>query len=93
MAHDGLVQLLLSAPDSQIDTSIKRLIERWSDPPKALEILEALDGCVHAAAASGFATSVLEALYAGALKREGTRHEDVVALATWRNGEPGGATP
>ena len=78
-------ELLLEAPDSQLDASMKPLIKKWSDPPTAIQILEVLDFCIHGALASGFVVAVLQVQYDVALKREGKRHEDMVPLATWRN--------
>ena len=80
-----LVDLLLKAPDSQLDASMKPLIEKWSDPPKAIEILEVLDHCIHGSLASGFLVAALQAVYASTLKAEGTTHEALLPRATWRN--------
>ena len=80
-----LSELLLTAPDSQLDASMKPLIKQWSDPPSALQVLEVLDHCIHGALASGFVVAVLQVEYDVALKREGKTHQDMVPLATWRD--------
>lgn len=82
-----LIDLLLEAPDSQLDATMKPLIKEWSDPPKALEILKVLDTCVYGALASGFTITALRMLYDSAVKQEGTTHEEVAKSASWRNHE------
>lgn len=79
-----IVQLLLEAPDNQLDEQAKVFIRQWDEVPTALQILKVLDICVHAALASSFAMSVLNVMYENALKAEGKKHEDLVPLATWR---------
>jgi hypothetical protein len=81
----SLVDLLLEAPDDQLDSGLKPYIEGWSNPPKALEILEVLDKAIYGGLASAFVISVLQSLYDGAVRDEGTTHEAVVKLATWRD--------
>ena len=77
-------KLLLTAPDGQLDASMRPLIEKWDSPAKAIQVLEVLDHCVHASLASGFTVRLLQMLYDAALKNEGVTHEDVAKLATWR---------
>ena len=77
-------EILLEAPDSIIDASMKPLIEKWSDPTKALEILEVLDYCIHGSLAAGFVVSTLQILYNEALQKEGLTHEELTKSATWR---------
>ena len=79
-----IIQFLLVAPDTQLDASMKPFIQKWSDPPTALQILEVLDHCVHASLASGLVINVLDTLYSIACKDEKISHEEVVKLATWR---------
>lgn len=80
-----IVEGLLAAPESQLDPSMKPLIEKWADDPTPIQVLEVLDHCVHGALASGFVIQVLEILLRDALKREGITYEMVVEKATWRN--------
>jgi len=79
-----IVQLLLEAPDNQLDEQAKVFIKQWDEVPTALQILKVLDICVYAALASSFTMSVLNVMYENALRAEGKKHEDLVSLATWR---------
>jgi hypothetical protein len=81
---NNLKQLLLEAPDSQLDAQMKPLIKKWSDSPAPIEILEVLDLCIHAGLASGVVVNVLQILYDDACKSNNTTHEEVVKLAIWR---------
>lgn len=81
--------MLLAAPDTQLDAQMFPLIEKWSDPATALQILEVLDQCIFASLASGFTVRLLQMLYDAACANEKTTHEEVVKLATWRNGLAG----
>jgi hypothetical protein len=81
---DQLKQQLLTAPDSQLDAKVKPLIEKWSSPPKALEILEVLDMCVHGSSASGFVVNLLEVMLDASINEENTTYEKIVSQATWR---------
>ena len=80
-----IVDHLLSAPDSQLDASMKPLIKKWADPTPPLQILEVLDHCIYGALASGFVITLLQIEYDAACTRDKTPHEEVVKLATWRN--------
>ncbi len=81
----GIKDLLLEAPDTQLDPSMKPLIKKWNDCcPTALQVLEVLDQCINASLASGFVVEVLQRLYNEALRTEKSTHEEVVKLATWR---------
>lgn len=80
-----IIEHLLKAPDRQLDAQMKPLIEKWSDPPTALQVLEVLDYCIHGSLASGFVVSVLQILYDMRCKAEGVTHEQLEPLATWRN--------
>jgi hypothetical protein len=84
MWNSGLKQLLLDAPDSQMDASMKSFIQKWPDPPTSLHVLEVLDRIIFAALASGFVVRLMQVLYDDACKREGTTHESNVSLAIWR---------
>ncbi len=76
--------LLLDAPDSQLDKSLKPLIQKWSEPPSALSILEVLDKAVHGGLASKFAMEVCEILLKDALMRENITLDNLVKQASWR---------
>ena len=79
-----MIEHLLRAPDHELDAQMKPLIEKWSEPPTALQVLEVLDYTIHGALASGFVVAVLQALYDIRCKEEGTTHEEVEKLAEWR---------
>lgn len=79
-----LKQILLTAPDSQLDHCMFPLIEKWNDIPTALQILEVLDHCIHASLASGVVITVLQTLLDNALAGEKKTLEEVVEHAHWR---------
>ena len=81
-----LKELLLQAPDGHIAQSALLTIEKWDEEPKAIQILETLDMCVHYGLSSGFATGVLEMLLNRALELENKTYEEIVELAVWRKG-------
>lgn len=79
-----MITLLLEGSDDMLDPSMKTLIRKWSDPPKAIEVLEVLDHCVHGSLCTGIVMTVLNVIYEKACKDEGVTNEDVVKLAVWR---------
>lgn len=79
-----LIEHLLNAPDSQLDAVMKPLIEKWSDPPTPIQVLEVLDHCINGSLSSGFVVQVLQIMYDIACKASGTTHEDVIKNAAWR---------
>ncbi len=81
---DTIQGLLTRLSNNQIDASMIPLLEKWSDPPTALQVLEVLDQCIHGSLASGLVVTVLQAAYDQALAREATTHEVIVRGATWR---------
>ena len=78
-------KILLTAPDTQLDASMKPLIEKWSDPPTPIQVLEVLDHCIHGALASGIVITVLQLMYKDICTQANTPHEEVVKNAAWRN--------
>lgn len=78
-------ELLLSAPQSQLSKHARALVFRWSEPPKAVEVLEVLDKCVHFAWSSGFVVTMLELELNEAMRREGTTLEALENDAVWRD--------
>ena len=75
---------LLKMSDDSLDDIARQIIEKWSDTPKAIEILHALDMCVNGALATGTITYALQMVYDEALKAEGIAHSDCVKHAFWR---------
>ena len=54
-----LTDLLCSGSDRQLDASMHPLIRAWEDPPKAVQVLEVLDLCIHDSLCSEFIVRVL----------------------------------
>lgn len=79
-----IVNHLLSAPDTQLDASMKPLIQKWSVPPAPLELLEVLDFCINGSLASGFVVTLLQIYYKEACAQHGLDHEEVAKQAPWR---------
>jgi len=77
-------EIFLEAPDIQLDASMKPLVEKWSTPPKAIEILEVLDWCIFGSLASGLIVTLLQNMYAEAVIKEKVSHEELGRLAVWR---------
>lgn len=80
----ALVKLLLQSSDYALDGQLKALIRGWSNPPKAIEVLEVVDLGIHGARATGIVIASLQALYDQQCAAECTSHEEVVKRATWR---------
>jgi hypothetical protein len=80
-----LKELLLQAPDGQLDSSLHPLIQAWDEEPTSLQVLEVLDQAVYAGLVSDFVLSVLNYMLEIAIAREKTTYEAVVQQATWRN--------
>jgi hypothetical protein len=72
---------------------MKPLVEKWSSPAKAIEILEVLDWCINGSLASGLVVTLLQKLYDAALETEGVTHADMEKLATWRGPPPADKGP
>lgn len=82
-----LKQLLLQAPDSELDSCMFPLIEKWNDTPTAIQVMEVLDHCVHSALASGFVIALLETMVETALKEENLTRDQLIEKAIWRQVE------
>ena len=78
-------KILLTAPDTQLDASMKLIVEKWSDPPTPIQVLEVLDHCIHGALASGMVVTMLQLMYKEVLAQANATHEEVVKSASWRN--------
>ena len=78
-------EVWLEAPEEQMSSSIKNIIrEKWHDEPTAIQILEAVDHCVHWGASSDFVVTALNTYMHAALKSEGKTYEQLVTEAVWR---------
>lgn len=82
---DGLVKLLLEAPDTQMDSNLKKSIEQWTTPePKSIEVLKTLDECVYSSQGSGFVVMALETVFKSCCLNENVSEEEIISQATWR---------
>lgn len=80
-----LKELLLTAPDSQLDAAMKTLVKAWDNEPTPIQLLEVLDHCIHGSMSSGMIVTLLQLTYKQACENALTTHEEVVKNATWRN--------
>jgi hypothetical protein len=82
----NLIELLLVAPEDQLDPSMLPLIEKWDRPtPKAVQVLEVLDKCIYSAVCTDFVVGVFQTIYDNALENEKTTHAEIEKLAVWRD--------
>lgn len=77
--------ILVNAPMTQLDDVAREMIKKWSEPPKAIEVLEVLDKCIFTSLASDFVVTLLQIVYELACKNENTSHDILVQSAVWRN--------
>lgn len=76
--------MLLDAPDRTLDASMFPLIQKWSDPPRAIEILEVVDKCIYGSLAANWVVYMLQTRLDSALETEGIPYDSMLPLATWR---------
>jgi hypothetical protein len=76
--------MLLSAPDSQLDQSMRELIMVWDDEPTSLQILEVLDKVIYSALGSDFVVTMLQIFLETTMAKENTTLEKIVPGAYWR---------
>lgn len=81
---DNFKTLLLQAPDTQLDSSVKELVKNWSEPATSLQVLEALDKTIYGSLGSGFTVKVLQMVLEEALIRENQTLESILPQAYWR---------
>jgi hypothetical protein len=77
---------LLKFSDNSLDPSMKTLIYSWGTPVTAIEVLKVVDLCINGALASDIIVYFMQKVYELALEREKKTHEDMLPLATWREG-------
>ena len=81
-----IIELLLVAPEDQLDPSMLPLIEKWDRPiPKAVQVLEVLDKCMFCSLCTDFVIGVFQTIYDNALENEKTTHAEIEKLAVWRD--------
>lgn len=76
--------MLLSAPDSQLDQSMRELIMVWDDEPTSLQILEVLDKVIYSSLGSDFVVTMLQIFLETTMAKENTTLEKIVPGAHWR---------
>jgi len=88
MSHP-IVKLLLQCPaDSRLmEPSLSEDIKKWSDPPRAVEVLETLDKIVYCGLCAPMIQILYEKLLNEQIESEGTTMEELEKLATWRDKE------
>lgn len=79
-----LKELLLKAPNSQIDDNAKSKVREWKLPLTALQILRVLDFCAEGSNASDFVMSMLNGHMFRLIKEENTTFDEICKQATWR---------
>lgn len=77
---------LLLAPPYQLNPSVRPLIEKWSDCPTALQILEVVDKCIYASLANKFTLNVMQKMLDVAMSTENITMTDLEPQAVWRKG-------
>jgi hypothetical protein len=72
--------------EREISSALVEDMRKWSDPPKALEILYSLDINAYGALSSPFVTRILNMLLEEAQKAEGVTYQELCtrAEAMWR---------
>lgn len=88
MTHP-IVEILMQCPaDSRMmEPSLLEDIKKWSDPPRAIEVLETLDKIVYGSLCAPMIQMLYEKLLDEQIEAEGTTMEDLIKLATWRDKE------
>jgi hypothetical protein len=81
---NNLKQLLLEAPEEQLDRSMITLIEQWDEPPRAIQILEVVDMCIYYGLSSDFVVASLQVMLDAAMINEQTTLEQLEQRAVWR---------
>ena len=81
--EQGLVDMLLEAPESQIDFWVKEDIKGMGLNPTALDILFVLDQMVFFSGASDFIVSVFEGMLGVAILKENTSLDELKEKINW----------
>lgn len=83
-----MVQALLKFSDRSLDPAMKEKMRGWSDPPRAIEVLEVVDKIIFGSLATGVILSTLQMGLDQLIEREGITHEELVKDAVWRISYP-----
>ena len=85
MDYAKLRDLLLQAPNNELDSVAKVWISKWGDKPDPASILYVLDMCVNGSLCTDFCITVMDAMLKEVIREENTTMEEVVKNAHWRN--------
>lgn len=78
-----LVDLILEAPDSQLDESVFNDIKGWNLEPSALDILFILDKIVYFSLGSEFTVSMFGMVLAQAMIEEDIDMDELTSQRNW----------
>ena len=86
---DMRAQLLKAPKDSSsgrgpLDDVAIQDIEKWSEHPKAIEILHTLDICAYGGLASGMMMQIMQMMLNECLKIENISYDELLKDASWR---------
>ena len=79
IAFEKFRSCLLSAPADEIHPSVFPLLEKLSNPPKSVELLDLLIKCSGEDLMSSFSKELIGQLYVVICHMEGVTHEEVKA--------------
>ncbi len=77
--------LFLTAPNEQIDDTLKDRVRDWGTVPQAIELLQVLDYAIMYSLASEFSVSILQIAFKVALENEQKTIQDLLPQAWWRD--------
>lgn len=77
--------LFLTAPNEQVDDTLKDRIRDWNTVPKAIEVLQGLDYAVMYSLASEYSVSIFQIALKVALENEQVTIQDILPQAWWRD--------
>lgn len=83
--ENELKQLLLQAPENQIDPYIKNYIRLWPEDPSSIDILYVLDLGIKKSQVSDFVVKILEIMLKESLIKEKITYDELLNKAHWRN--------
>lgn len=79
-----LHDILLRAPESELNKKARNSVLAWSKPPKAIEVLHTLNQCVQGRLASGLAVKVLQVLLDDQMLAEKVTRDELLEQNVWR---------
>lgn len=76
----SLFDLLINAPEDQLDQFVRDDIKAWGSDPTAFQILETLDKVVWASGATDFAVGVMNIILRSKIEEMGLTYQQFVQL-------------